>query len=252
MIKACFLAVTVLLIAEAKSAANKLISLPSFEMALADHYSDAREVKEIKEISVNDGIKLYLRQGTQQLVVAEASSAYLGEKIKTVEKKGTLKIYFDASDDPNWKGLVHSKEEFKVYITLPRLKTIEAADGAEIQIDKGFDSSEMLQINLFSGGKIKGRIKLDSLKMTMRGGSRAHIQGSANQLALRVTQGSQFKSDNLSIEHCQIFASGASQVQLDIKESIEAEAINEANIRYRGKGKIKKGTQTQGGRITHI
>ncbi|WP_223654323.1 head GIN domain-containing protein [Hymenobacter psoromatis] len=215
-------------------------------------YKTVRRVDDFQEISVDDGIKLYLSQNNQKTVSVITSSAYLGEKIKTVTTKDKLRIYFDASDDPNWKGLVHSREEFKVYVTIPILYDVEAADGAQVRIEEVFNNSEKVSFYLASGAKLYGNIKSDFLKIIMRGGSIANVRGKVNQLDIHVTQGSKFKNSKLISKECKAYASGASQVELSVSDSLDANAVNEAVIKYKGKGKLFKSSKQQGGEITRM
>ena len=208
-----------------------------------------RKVPVFSSITATDGIRVHVRQGEQTQVDVETSSSSLSDKVKTVVEEGVLRVYFDASQDPTWKGLVGSSEEFHVYVTVDDLQVIHASKGAAISFDREFTNTHEVTVALASGAGLTGQLSAKAMNITMRGGSQASIRGAVEQLNVRVTEGSTFKSAQLQVQECIAYASSASRIQLFVTQSLEAKSVNEAVIRYAGKGKLKTSSTEQGGEI---
>ena len=86
----------------------------------------------------------------------------------------------------------------------------------------------------------------------LRGGTNAHLTGTAATLNAQVTQGSAFDSPKLVAEQCTALARSASTVRLAVSKSLAATSINEARITYSGAGVLVQQVSEQGGTIRHI
>ena len=203
-------------------------------------------------INVTDGIQLYLQSGKEPGIRVDASSQNLRQKIKTVVENQVLRVYFDASEDPTWKGLVNSKEEFKVYVTASEINSLLASKGASITLENPLANGNRLSVGLSSGGRLEGNVQVEALTISLRGGSEASITGAAAKVDLQVREGSEFLSPKLNAQECVAFASSDSHVRLDVSKSLEAVSINEAVIKYSGEAVLRKERQEQGGKVTHI
>jgi hypothetical protein len=211
-----------------------------------------RNVDKFQSIAAMDGIKVYIIQGLTEAVRVETTSANFGNKIKTVVNKGILRIYFDASEDPNWKGLVNSKEQFKVYVTTNDIATLSAENGASVNFENEFTSSSDLVVKLQSGALLTGQVTTKNMKIAIRGGASSYLNGNVDQLDIQLTEGSRMLSPTLKINNCIAHASGASQAKLLVNGTLQAEAVNESVIKYRGNAELKNQVESQGGKVVHI
>jgi hypothetical protein len=230
-----------------------LLALPGAyaQTSSASSTTEARNITGFTSIDVTNGIQLTVQVGEPAGVRVEASTAQFRRMTKTVVTNGVLKAFFDYANEPNWKGLVNSKEEFKVYVTMPTApQSLQGANGAIISLQN--INANKLTINLSSGAGIVGAVRAQDLALELRSGTTARLAGTATTLNAQVTGGSTFDSPQLMAEQCTALAKSGSTVRLAVSKSLAATSINEARITYSGAGVLVQQVSEQGGTIRHI
>jgi hypothetical protein len=171
--------------------------------------------------------------------------------LKTVVEGAVLKVYFDYRHEPNWPGLVHSREVCKVTITTSELRTLTAADDATVALANAltFGILKTLAVQLRSGASLVGAVQVQQLKVQLRGGASARLTGAAATLQLRVMEGSDFRSPQLQADRCTAFATSASTARFSVRKTLDASAVNEATIVYSGPAQLTQERYEQGGQI---
>jgi hypothetical protein len=190
--------------------------------------TETRTLPAFTSIDVASGIELVVQPGPSPAAVVDASTAQFRRMTKTVVEDGVLKVYFDYQHEPNWQGLVHSHEVFKVMVTTTELRALQA------------------------GARLVGAVQVQALDIQLRGGARAHLIGTVATLTLRVTEGSDFRGPRLQADQCTAFASSASTVRFAVRKILEASAVNEATITYSGPAQLTQERHEQGGQIMHF
>jgi hypothetical protein len=215
--------------------------------------TEARTLPAFTAIDVTSGIQLEVRSGPPSEAVVDASTAQFRRMTKTVVEGGVLKVYFDYQHEPNWKGLVNSREVFKVVVTTPELRTLTAADGAAVILGPGLTAGDAgtLAVQLRSGATLSGVVQVQSLDIQLREGADAHLSGAAPALRVRATGGSKFRSPHLRADQCTAYAASGSVAQLTASKTLDASAINEATITYSGAAQLTQEHREQGGQIRH-
>ena len=198
--------------------------------------SETRALPGFTAIDVTSGIELVVRPGPVAGAVVDASTAQFRRMLKTVVEGATLKVYFDYQHEPGWHGLVNSREVFKVTVTTPELRALAATNGAAVILAGGlrYGPAAALTVQLRAGASLAGAVQAQQLDLRLRGGSAAHLTGSAATLQLRVTEGSEFRSPQLRVDHCTAFAASASTARFAVRKTLDASAVNEAIITYSG------------------
>ncbi|MGI4875621.1 MAG: GIN domain-containing protein [Janthinobacterium lividum] len=216
--------------------------------------TETRALPSFTAIDVTDGIELVIQPGQVAGAVVDASTAQFRRMTKTVVEGTTLKIYFDYQHEPNWQGLVHSREVFKVVVTTQELRTLTAADGATVTLADAltFGAAGAFTVQLRSGASLAGAVQVQQLDLQLRGGSSARLSGAAATLHLRVTEGSAFRSPRLQADYCTAFASSASTARLAVRKTLDASSLNEATITYSGPAQLTQERHEQGGQISHF
>lgn len=212
---------------------------------------ETRRLASFTAIDVTNGIQLTVQAGEPAGARVEASTAQFRRMIKTEVTNGVLKVYFDYAHEPNWHGLVNSKEEFKVYVTAPELpNTLQGTNGAVITLPNA--TTNQLNIKLSSGAAVAGTVQAQALAMELGAGASARLGGSAATLQVEVTGGSTFDCPRLAAGQCTALARSASTIRLAVTKSLTASSINEARITYSGPGALTQEHREQGGTIRHI
>ncbi|MBJ6142870.1 GIN domain-containing protein [Hymenobacter sp. BT559] len=216
--------------------------------------TEARTLPAFTAIDVASGIQLVVQAGPSSEAVVDASTAQFRRMTKTVVEGGVLKVYFDYQHEPNWQGLVNSREVFKVLVTTHELHTLQAADGAAVTLTKGLSTGDAgtLAVQLRSGASLGGAVQVPALDVQLREGAEAHLSGTATTLRVRAIGGSKFRSPGLRADQCTAYASSGSTARLAVSKTLDASAINEATITYSGSALLTQERHDQGGQIVHL
>jgi hypothetical protein len=220
-------------------------------LAPAASRTETRTLPTFTAIDVASGIDLVVQPGPSLTAVVDASTAQFRRMTKTVVEGGVLKVYFDYQHEPNWQGLVHSREVFKVVVTTAELRALTAADGAAVTLVRGLNPSA-LTVQLRAGANLTGAVRAQQLDVQLRDGSTARLTGTATTLQVRATGGSNFHSPRLQADQCTASASSASTVQVSVRNALNASAVNEATITYSGPAQLTQERHEQGGQILHF
>jgi hypothetical protein len=216
--------------------------------------TETRTLPAFTAIDVTSGIELEVHAGPTSEAVVDASTAQFRRMTKTVVEGGVLKVYFDYQHEPNWQGLVHSREVFKVAVTMPELRALTAADGADVTLASGltYGPTNTLAVQLRSGATLGGAVQVQALDIQLREGAVARLSGTAPALRVRAIGGSKFSSPNLHADQCIAYASSGSVAQFAASKTLEASAVNEATIKYSGPAQLTQEHREQGGKILHL
>ena len=243
------LLVAVALLFRPVAVAQKAMALPMLP-------TETRELPSYQSIEALNGIKISLSapsSTTKAGVYVEASSADLLKKIKTVVEGQKLKVFLTPDGDANWQG-VKLPEQYKVRIVAADLRALRVAKGAVVTFEKVFYAAgpQAFAIDLFSGGKVMGDVHMQALDVTLRGGTEAVMGGTASRISVRAVEGSTFLSSRLKADECVAYAASASRIQLAVAKTLDAQSVNEAEIRYIGSPSCKNAYCKDGGKISKI
>ena len=216
--------------------------------------TETREAPNYQSIEALNGIEISLSNASstnQAGIYVEASSAALLKKIKTSVEGQVLKVFLAPDGDANWRG-VKPPEQYKVRIVTAGLQALRVTKGAVVTFENVFYTTgpQALAIDLLSGGKVVGDVNVPALAITLRGGTEACIGGSASRINVRAVEGSAFLSPRLKSEECTAYAASASRIRLDVDKTLDAQSINEAEIRYTGAPVLKHAYCKGGGKIS--
>lgn len=223
-------------------------------LAPAASRTETRTLPAFTAIDVASGIELVVQPGPSPVAVVDASTAQFRRMTKTVVEGGVLKVYFDYQHEPNWQGLVNSREVFRVVVTTAELRALTATNGAVVTLANGLThgAAGALAVQLRAGASLAGAAQVQQLDVQLRDGSTARLTGRAATLQVRATGGSDFNSPRLRADQCTAFASSASTVRVGVRKTLNASAVNEATITYSGSARLTQERHEQGGQILHF
>jgi hypothetical protein len=78
------------------------------------------------------------------------------------------------------------------------------------------------------------------LKVKTSGGSDVNISGSAKNLTIDASGGSDLRGYELIADICDIEASGGSDVYITVSKELSAKASGGSDVRYKGNGSVKE------------
>jgi Putative auto-transporter adhesin, head GIN domain len=207
----------------------------SAQKTINDANAEKRNVNGFHGIEVSGGIDLYLSQGEESVAIS-ASEQKFRDRIKTEVRNGILKIWYESDKnlhiDISWKD-----RKMKAYVSFKTLDQLEGSGGSDISVD-GTITVSSLSLDISGGSDFDGKVKLNDLKVDASGGSDVKISGSANKLFIDASGGSDFKGYELSVDECNLQASGGSDVYITVNKSLTADASGGSDIFYKGNAAV--------------
>ncbi len=186
-------------------------------------------------ISVNDGVELYLSQGTEESIAVSYSDEKYAERFKTVVEDGILKIFYD-NKGVNWSD--NSRRKLKAYVSFKTLEKLTASGGADVKLTSEINVNN-LDIKFTSGAYFKGSIKAKEMTVDQNSGSIMNVSGSAEKISLEVSSGAMFKGYDLAVNFCDAKASSGGGVRISVEKELSAKASSGGGIHYKGTAVIK-------------
>ncbi len=211
-----------------------------------DANAQKRNITEsFNQITVTDGVDLYLTQSNEESVAVSASEDKYLEKFKTEVVNGTLKIYYD-NKGINWSA--NDRKKLKAYVSFKSLSKLEASGGADVLMD-GILSAGDLNLKFSSGAHFKGAVKISALTVEQSSGSLMEVSGNAGNFTIAVNSGAIFKGFDLSTDYCDAKASSGAGIRITINKELTAKANSGGGIKYKGDAAIKNININSGGSV---
>ncbi|AKD02839.1 head GIN domain-containing protein [Pontibacter korlensis] len=187
-----------------------------------------REVSGISGIEVSGGFTVELTQGSNEGVRLEAEENLL-DNIKTEVRNGVLRIYNDKGVSTN-KGM-------KAYVTLKALESINISGGVKVTGNSTFKSSA-LKMDLSGASNVKLALDTKQLDAELSGASKVELIGKANEVNMDMSGASKVDASELEARQVKVQASGASNVKVFAKESLNINASGASSVYYKGSPSI--------------
>lgn len=180
-------------------------------------------------IQVSSGVDIYLTQGNTESVEIEAKEEVFRHLITEVDKDNTLIIKLDN----NMKRKLLKTGPVKAYVSFRDLNAIQLSGGSDLY---GEGKMEFNNLNLSASGGSDARIILQANELTARcsGGSDLYLEGSVAYFEGRASGGADIKAKDLVSEIADIFVSGGSDAQVNVKRELTASASGGSDITYYG------------------
>src|SRR5213592_1204480 len=138
-----------------------------------DQNAQVRKVGNFHGVSVGGGIRLFLSQGKEQAVAVSAEDSKLTEKIITEVKDGILKIRVENKMWNGWRG----DKKLKAYVTVTGLDYLDVSGGSVAKLADEI-SVDDLNADVSGGSIVEGKLKGNSFKADLSGGSITTLSGS--------------------------------------------------------------------------
>ena len=151
--------------------------------------------------------------------------------------------------------LLRSKTELKqspalmVKLHLTSLDRLEITRGAVVQSADTLHY-DVLSLKVETGGKTEITLVLDSLNARVSQGSDIILYGSTRSLQVKANTGGNFLAYELQTENAWVKASTGSQVKVNTRGLLNANASGKSFIAYKGEPAVKEFTSSLGGEIS--
>lgn len=203
---------------------------------------EQRDLPDISEIEVGSGMDVFITFGQTPQIRVEGSRSTL-RKIKTEVSGSKLMVYY--------KGNFGWGKKSNVFIQIPGVEKISASGGSDVRGENKL-SGEYLEVQASGGSDIRLEVEVNSILAKVSGGADIVLSGSANYIEANTSGGGDLKALNLTVQSAKLWASGGSDISIDVTESLEANASGGADIRYRGNPSQLDIHNSAGGEIKKI
>jgi hypothetical protein len=210
------------------------LAMSQEKVVVNDKNAQPRSVVGYNEISVSGGIDLYLSPDDKEVVVVSASEPKYRDRIVTRVNGNRLEIYFDDKGMTRWPDRMN----LKAYVSFKALQKLKASGASDVYVN-GVIKSPSLEIYMSGASDFNGAILVDELKIDQSGSSDSRISGKAERVTIDVSGASDVKAYELTVNYCNVEASGASDIQITVNKELSARASGSSDVQYRGEGLIR-------------
>jgi len=187
------------------------------------------DVDLFEAIELNSSVDVDLSYGQNQKVEITGHRNHIDLLEKTV--KGERWII-------DFKENICSKD-LKVSITLPLLKAVEVNGSGDINGLTPFQADEM-DLTIDGSGNISLNISADELSIEIDGSGNVNLDGYADELSVSIDGSGDAKAMELEANTVIIDSDGSGDVEVTVKNRIEANLKGSGNVYYEGDPEDRK------------
>jgi len=251
-----------------------LLILPALLFSASVLTAQQREVRNVDsftKISFGFPGKLYLKQGSPQKVELEGDRDIL-EEVETDVSGGRLRI----GKEDRWFDWSFNDEKITVYITVPNIEAVSVSGSGDIigqskiktnNLDLNVSGSGSMKLDVEANGDVEadvsgsgdmdlqgrfrsfesdvsgsGRIVLaatidETADFGISGSGRVMASGSADFVKTRISGSGKVLAADLQTNRCDIRISGSGDVEINVKNELDANISGSGSVSYRGNPK---------------
>ena len=185
---------------------------------------EKREITgDFTEVSSSEGLDVYVTQGDDFEIVVEADENII-DLIGTDIRDGKLKI--------------HARENIgratkKIYVSLPQITGLESSSGSDLTVTNHI-RAEKISLEASSGSHLEVELTADEVEADTSSGADIRMSGEANLLYADASSGSGIRARDFEVRECHANGSSGADIDLNVSESLVADASSGADISYTG------------------
>ncbi|AKD56878.1 head GIN domain-containing protein [Spirosoma radiotolerans] len=185
-----------------------------------------RTIGSFNKLTVRVGMRVHIAAGNASMAELEGESNIL-EHVVTEVKNGELTVMLDKNKSFNQtKGVT-------VTIHVAKLNELLVSTGCSVESDLPIESSK-LTTTVETGSRLTAPVSTKSLKLTVKEGSQANLQGTATEADIRLSGAGKLNADKLTIARASVRADGASRADIHVTETLSASADGVSTVNYTG------------------
>ena len=199
-----------------------------------------REINfDFTEVEVSQGINVYLTQGANYSLEVELDEN-LHDLLITKVENNILKIYFSEN--------VGRRKSSKVHLTMPLITKLTSSSDAEIKSQNQLTVKDLI-ISSSSGSEIELNLIANKIQCEASSDVDVVLIGTANLLVVNASSDSDIEAEKLVSQKVVAKASGGSDIEIQVVESLNATASDGSEIKYWGNPTDLKVENSLGGEI---
>lgn len=185
-----------------------------------------RRISSFHKLAVRIGMRVRITPGNVAEAELEGESNVL-EYVITQVKNGELTVMLnDNVRFKNTKGVT-------VTIHVPNLDQIMVSTGCSVQSDVSIKATNLVA-SVETGSTLTAPISAKTLKLTVKEGSKASLQGTATDATIRLSGAGKLDANKLTLDVADIKLDGASQATIHVTKTLAASADGVSSLTYSG------------------
>jgi len=194
------------------------------EPVTEDGRGEVRNIRDVREVALEGVGTLMIEQGETESLTIKAEPKVL-ERIETEVQQGRLTIRPDRS--------FNTREPITYFLTITQLSGIELAGAGRVEVAQL--STDQLRINGNGAGAVViDGLTANTLDVTAAGNVQAELAGTVDSQTVSVSDAARYAAADLDSRVASVTASGASQVSVNVIESLDAHVSGAAQVEYSG------------------
>ena len=185
---------------------------------------ETRKITEdFTEISASEGLNVFVTQAEEFKILVEADENVM-ELVGTDINGGKLRIHAIENIGKATKN---------VYVTLPKITVLESSSAADLIVQNEI-KAEKLDLHASSAGDIELEVVASEIEADASSAANIKISGQTKILYADASSAGNIKALDLLAKQCKANASSGSDIDVNVSESLTADATSGADISYAG------------------
>ena len=183
-----------------------------------------RTVGDFTGIKAGDAFKVLISQSDVNSVKIDAPDNVQAQ-IKTYVVGGVLIITAD--------GNIKTDKPVKISIGVKSLASLDVTGSGEVKSENQL-TADKISIKSNGAGDVQLELKANEITAMVSGAGDVSLKGTAKLLQADVSGAGDLKATNLEVDKAKVKASGAGDVKINVKQSIDADLSGAGSIIYKG------------------
>ena len=189
-------------------------------------YDYTSETRESNEIEVSSALKVRIVKGSTFIV-----------KAKGLHSKRDLMVSYDDGkvsirQRNHWDLLWHDNNRAEVIIITPQLERLDISGAVDADVT-GFDQ-DRLEMHCSGASNADADVNIRQLSLEVSGASEARLRGYAREADMEITGAAKIHGFELLTEQLTVRASGAGKAEVNVSQTLDAEANGASYIYFKG------------------
>ncbi len=188
--------------------------------------------KPFTKISVQQGITLYLKQGTEFGITIEADDNIISH-VKTEIKNGQLNVFLD----PN--VIIRSFTAMNVSVATPEITDLDVSSAARL-IGSSPLRVDKLELSASGAAVVKLEVEGKELDVEASNAAKLELKGAVDRLELEMSSSATLKAWDLRVTDCDAEVSNAAKAEVYVSGTLGVQLSSAGLLVYDGNPRITR------------
>lgn len=183
-----------------------------------------RQTESFHGVDIGSAFHVFLKKGPKQSIIIETD-----DNLQALIK---LKVEDGILDVETKKSIINPKV-MNIYLVSPQIDNIELSGACKMESDDRYEMKKM-KLDLSGASELYFHLKAKKLNMEVSGAAKVVLDGYAEDIDVDASGASHIKLGELEVKTALVDISGASNINLNVTESIKGECSGASHLSYGG------------------